>query len=504
MDDEVAFLQVAQVGEEGLGAAPLLRGRRRRVGAEEVGLGEQQRAVVPELDAALERTVGQHDLARRGGPRLVLVGLAAGDRAGVEHLLEPLAPAARAHDQRDGPARGARRVQVARQLVEVAAVGARRAAPQVDRQSLAGAGHRQLGEDQRGVRELRLDRGRLDEQLSRRRERVAAALLPRRVQLLPARGQPVARLLRLPRDERAVEQRRQRDDVGTVERRRPLEAGQRLLEHHLLAVVAGRGVGEQRAGAAHQAVEQVVGLAGADRRLARRQEREAVDARGSALRAGVEAANRFDLVAEQFDPQRRVLLRRPEVEQPAAPGKVARGGDDVHHAVALGDDLARQRVEVDAGPGLDPARPGADRRRAGDRCQQRGRGEDDDQRARGVDQRVEHRDALRGQCGVRREAAVGVGVERRQAQHGDRGRIAQQGVQLGGQRAGAGVVRGDDGEAGEGRARQRGGGTRRGGQREDARGRRHRRGAHPRSRARHRGLDRTARGRGDQVEQERR
>ena len=279
VDDEVAFLQVAQVGEEGLAAAALLRRRRRRIGAEEVGLGEQQRAVVPELDAALERAVGQHDLARRGGPGLVLVGLAARHAAGREHFLEALAAAAGPHDQGDGTAGGARGLEVLRQLVEVPAVGARRPAAEVDRAALARAGQRQLGEHERGVGELLLDFGRLDEQLARRGERVPLALLPRGLQLLPARGQLVGRLLRLPGDERAAEQRRQRDDVGAVERGRPLEAGERFLEHQRQAVVGRRRIGEQRARAAHQAVEQVVGFARADRRLARREQREAVDAR---------------------------------------------------------------------------------------------------------------------------------------------------------------------------------------------------------------------------------
>ena len=56
----------------------------------------------------------------------------------------------------------------------------------------------------------------------------------------------------------------------------------------------------------------------------------------------VERAQRLDGVPEQLDAHRLVELRRVDVDDPAAPGNLSGGTDDVHSPVAQ-----RQRLQYE-------------------------------------------------------------------------------------------------------------------------------------------------------------
>ena len=443
VDDEVAELQVAQVGDERLAAAPLARGRRRRIGAEEVRLGEDERAVGAELDPFVERAGEQRDLARIGGKRRVLVGAADADPRVAQHLLQPVAAARRAGEQHDRPPRGRRAAHVVHQRLEPSLVAAGRTAVQIDVLPHAVEGRR-LGDLDRRRLEPRQRGGERHVEFGRRRETVARHLAVGGPQVVPAGLELLADLLRRDDDEAGRREVERRDEVGAVEARRPFESGEQLLGQLRQPFLGRLGLGEQVARAADEPVEQRVGLLGADRGLARREQAEAVDARHGPLRAGIEAPHRLDLVPEQFDAQRRVLLRRPDVEEAAAAREVAGAADDVHHAVAGAHREARRLLHRQDRAGAHVARPRGDGRGARHGDEQRGGGNDDDDPP-AAREAVEDGDAPRGGRRVGRHAAVGVGVERGKAERLDAGERIEKRGELRLELARRGVVR-DDGE----------------------------------------------------------
>ena len=153
--------------------------------------------------------------------------------------------------------------------------------------------------------------------------------------------------------------------------------------------------------------------------LAGRADHRLVEALDRALRLRVEAADRLHLVAEQLDAQRQRGGRREDVEDAAAPRRLARPLDERSERVAGLDEPERQRVEGDPPAGRDAAGPGAEigaaRRRAGGG----GDGGDDERRPRiTLSQREPCEDgeaALRDR-GRRRLTGVGQARSRREEQ----------------------------------------------------------------------------------------
>ena len=73
---------------------------------------------------------------------------------------------------------------------------------------------------------------------------------------------------------------------------------------------------------------------------------EAFDLSGGALGEGVEAADAFDLVAEQVEPHRLCLTRREQIDQAAAHCVLARLHHRIGAAIAVGVEEVDQAIEV--------------------------------------------------------------------------------------------------------------------------------------------------------------
>ena len=156
--------------------------------------------------------------------------------------------------------------------------------------------------------------------------------------------------------------------------------------------------------------------------LAGRADDRLVESLDGALRLRVEAADRLDLVAEQLDAQRQRLGGREDVEDAAAPRRLAGSLDERAERVTGLDEPQRQRVERDAPAGLEASRACAEVGAA--RAEPRGGGDggDDERRLRVALAERESREdgeaALRdrrrcgltrvGQPGARREVQRGV------------------------------------------------------------------------------------------------
>ena len=130
-----------------------------------------------------------------------------------------------------------------------------------------------------------------------------------------------------------------------LEQRQPmLHAGEAAaLADRLVERIAGRGGAEGLAIAAAEALDRFL----VEQRFGRGQQGEAVDPAGGALVGGVEAADAFDLVAEEIEPQRLFLARREQIDQPAADGELAGIGDGVGADIAVGLEQRGELVAVD-------------------------------------------------------------------------------------------------------------------------------------------------------------
>ena len=89
----------------------------------------------------------------------------------------------------------------------------------------------------------------------------------------------------------------------------------------------GGQVGRQPVGDLAQRRAQVLARVGADEELARRQQRNAVHRAHATLGGGVEGTQRLDLVTEPLDTHGQRLAGRKDVDDPAAPRKLAPAGD---------------------------------------------------------------------------------------------------------------------------------------------------------------------------------
>ena len=436
------------------GVAAALAAQGARVGgrggavAGDVGLGEEHEAAAGR-HALREAAAGDGDQAglRRGGQLLDELG---GHLRVVQLLDGALRGAGTGDDQRGRAARGDVPAQVGQRPVGVAPVRLdlvhrRREDPVV---FLVAARHQRAQRDdrvpgRRGVAEhvveaavgagAHVDRGvaadprgepaRLEELLTRADEvrRARADALGIGEQHRRAGRQQVREQLELGPDQR----RDQRlhalggDALGQVL--------QQLAQRRVVLV----GAGEHRGPAPHLGGEQQFATAGGV---------QLVDGGDGALVGHGEAAQLADLVAPELDAHGVLGGGREDVDDPAADGELAAGGDHLHPRVGQLDEADQQVVEVVgvADPQADrlqPAQAGRDRldQAAGGRHDQPGRGG-------GVGQPAEDRQPAADGVRARREPLVRQGLPARQ--HGDD--VATEQVRGGGgEVVGLAVGRGD-------------------------------------------------------------
>ncbi len=239
-----------------------------------------------------------------------------------------------------------------------------------------------------------------------------------------------------------------------VEQRQPMLGAGRpaAFAHRLVEHVVGRGGAESR---------HIAGAEPPDRfrrelKLRHGHEVERAQLVGRALGVRIEAANRFQRVAEEIEPDRRVHAGGEQIEDTAAHRIIARlaygrGAVEAVELEPLGNARHRQQM---AGRGRQRL-PG--QRRARRHPLQRGvDGGEHYGRAFAalyVRQPRQHGHALRHHGGVRRHAVVGQAIPGREFQHLDVGR--EEGERAG-ERRHARAVAADHGEADRGR-RRRGG-----------------------------------------------
>ena len=84
-----------------------------------------------------------------------------------------------------------------------------------------------------------------------------------------------------------------------------------------------------------------------EQRLARRHQGEGLGLAGGALVGGIEAPHRLDLVAEEVEPDGRLLARREQVDDRPAHREFAGVMDRVGPLVAVGDEQFDQPVALD-------------------------------------------------------------------------------------------------------------------------------------------------------------
>ena len=83
------------------------------------------------------------------------------------------------------------------------------------------------------------------------------------------------------------------------------------------------------------------------RRFGERQQLRLVEAGLRALRFGIEFADGFDLVAEEFDAHGAIGLGRVDVEDAAAARELAGHLDEVHLRVADAGEVVGEHLDVD-------------------------------------------------------------------------------------------------------------------------------------------------------------
>ena len=85
----------------------------------------------------------------------------------------------------------------------------------------------------------------------------------------------------------------------------------------------------------------------ADRSFGERQQQRFVHGIGGTLRGGIEAADRFDFVAEEFDAHRALGLGRIDIEDAAAQSVFAGHFDDIGAGIADGIQVSEQIIDVE-------------------------------------------------------------------------------------------------------------------------------------------------------------
>ena len=182
--------------------------------------------------------------------------------------------------------------------------------------------------------------------------------------------------------------------------------------------VLGRGIAEELAVGGAEAGDR--GLVEED--LADRAQRQRLQRLATALRAGVEAAQALDLVAEEVEADGVRFTRRVEVDDAAAHGVFARLHDGTGAVVAIGFEEARQRLGRDlAAPGQRHGRAREDRARRHLLHERVHRGQQDAWPRGGFQQPGQRRDPLGHHLGVGRDAVIGQAVPGREDQHLDIG-----------------------------------------------------------------------------------
>ena len=85
----------------------------------------------------------------------------------------------------------------------------------------------------------------------------------------------------------------------------------------------------------------------ADRSFGERQQQRFVHGIGGTLRGGIEAADRFDFVAEEFDADRALGFGRINIENAAAQGVLSGHFDDIGGLVADGVQVGEKVLDVE-------------------------------------------------------------------------------------------------------------------------------------------------------------
>ena len=265
-----------------------------------------------------------------------------------------------------------------------------------------------------------------------------------------------AAVARVADDEILLRQMIEQRDQPLLEQGQPMvDAGDAAaFGHGLIERIAGGGGAEQFAIGGTEAfdagfVEQ--GFGGG-------QQGEALDPADAALGGGVEAADAFDLVAEEIEPQRFVLARREEVDQAAAHGIFAGVGDRVGARIAVRLKQRRKLVAIDPLAGREPGDELANAERRQRPLQRRiDRGDEQ----LGADElaleRVQGRQPLRRRSQRRRAAVVGQAVPGREGQRLELGREIVGGIDDRAHRRLVGRDEHGAGAAVRGRAREIGG-----------------------------------------------
>ena len=137
---------------------------------------------------------------------------------------------------------------------------------------------------------------------------------------------------------------------------------------------------------------------------------------GAALGDGIEAAERFHLIAEQIDARGCRITGRPDIENAAANREIALFHHGADAVIALGFQESRPICGVEHGAGGDVAGHAGELRGLHDALDRRIDGGEQHQRAGAARlQAGERRDALGDDGGVRRNPVIGQAIPGRKA-----------------------------------------------------------------------------------------
>ena len=332
VDDEVARLEVAEVGQEPPQPAPLAPRVEVHLLREDVPVGEDRERGLGDLEAAGEDADPGQD-ARALADREAVLAEHVGEAVGAAGVPEE-------HDGGGGRGRGGPRRGGARRRRRWAPAGRRRGrrrlAASTSRTSTRGVAERRAS---RAARETRASSGSGESPSARRFWSSTARDQKPRASSRTASGSMTATGPgREVRPRRHGRPGHEGHELGEPLGREP--ALERLEEGGELAPpreALGQDRGQRRQ---HGARREDVGEGQRD---------EGLDRPGGALRVGVEAAQALHGVAEELDAHRLRAVGGEDVEDAAAPGHLARGGDRVLPRVAplverLEQDLGRHLV----------------------------------------------------------------------------------------------------------------------------------------------------------------
>ncbi len=147
-----------------------------------------------------------------------------------------------------------------------------------------------------------------------------------------------------------------------------------------------------------------------------RHDAETIEGLDGTLRAGIEAADRFNGVADELDADRQLFAGRKNVEDAAAASELAVCIYWIRRLVTTERQGVRQHVRIDIDAGLDLTRREQNRRRLRKLREQGGRRCNNDA-CRIQRQRVQHPGTGGGDFQVRLEAAIWIDLRGRKRQH---------------------------------------------------------------------------------------